>query len=338
MADGSYAGRVKSPQFGYGEDSPLAAWPFGEYYRSHEDLAGHLHDVGRRHAKRALLLYTSQDEFEQLDAAYSVGLCVELLSKSLLASVNPALLIPKDADALTILKYVGTKVDGVGDLDAMVVRSLEASKSIERLRQVKLLPPWTPADNVVFQVRNASSHLGVVNQSVLRAAIRPMVRFAEYVRVHYQRDLDRWWGTELATIAPQMVQADALEWQEVVAAKLAAARTRFAELKTSLPSFAAQSILTSMEGFWRTTIEHNEKIECPACGFRGWATGDVDRGAGDTEYAEDGWPTFWSVLNVTHFECNVCGLEPVDEVEVQVAGMKTEHEYPDEDLQREPNY
>lgn len=334
----SYADSVTSPQFGYEEGSPSAAWPFGKYFRSQDDLAGHLHDVGRRHAKRALLLYTSQDEFEQLDAAYSVGSCVELLAKSLLASVSPTLLIPKDADALTILKYVGTKVDGVSSLDATMVRSLEASKSMDRLRQVKLLPPWTPADNVVFHVRNASSHLGVVSQPVLRSAIRPMVRFAEYVRLHYQRELDRWWGTELATIAPQMVQADALEWQEIVAAKLAAARTRFAQLKTSLPSLASKSILTSMEGFWRTTIDHNEKVDCPACEFKGWATGVVARGAAETEYSKDGWPTFWSVMHVMHFECNVCGLELVDEVEVQVAGLETEIEYRDEEFHPEPDY
>jgi len=57
------------------------------------DLAAHLHQVGRRHARRALKLYTSTDEFEMLDAAFSVGSAVELLAKSLLASVLPMLLL-----------------------------------------------------------------------------------------------------------------------------------------------------------------------------------------------------------------------------------------------------
>lgn len=165
-----------------------------------------------------------------------------------------------------------------------------------------------------------------------------MVRFAEHVRVHYEIEPGLWWGKELATIAPEMVQADALEWQEVVKAKLAAARTRLASLKSSLPPIAAKSILTSMEGYWRTTIDHNERAVCPSCGFNGWATGVADRGAGETEYSEDGWPIFWSVLNVMHFECNVCGLELSDEVEVSLAGLDTELEFEDEHYLPEPDH
>ncbi|MDQ0000151.1 MULTISPECIES: hypothetical protein [Pseudarthrobacter] len=46
---------------------------------------------------------------------------------------------------------------------------------------------------------------------MLRSAIRPMVRFAEHVRLHYNATALSWWGKELSTIAPEMVEADALE-------------------------------------------------------------------------------------------------------------------------------
>ncbi len=83
---------METPSLGYAEGSEKADWPFGDYFRSHDDLAAHLHQVGKRHARRALKLYTSTDQFEMLDAAFSVGSAVELLAKSLLASVSPTLL------------------------------------------------------------------------------------------------------------------------------------------------------------------------------------------------------------------------------------------------------
>jgi hypothetical protein len=329
---------MESPSNGYAPDSPHADWPFGDYFRKHEDLAAHLHEVGRRHAKRALLLYTSQDEFDQLDAAYSVGSSVELLAKSLLASIDPALLIPRDAEATTILKYSGTKVSGVDHPDAFSVKSLEATKALDRLKQIKLLPPlWVTADHSVLTVRNAAAHMGVVHQNMLRSAIRPMVRFAEHIRLHYDKTALSWWGNELSTIAPEMVAADALEWHQVVLAKIASARVRMAELRASLPTSAAIGIFTSMEGYWRTHIDHNEKMKCPACGFNGWAAGEADRGAGETEYDESG-PTFWSKLHVMHFECNVCGLELTDEVEVSIAGLEVDIEFQDEEYAPEPDY
>jgi hypothetical protein len=329
---------MESPSTGYAAQSRHADWPFGEYYRKHEDLAAHLHQVGRRHARRALLLYTSQDEFDQLDAAYSVGSSVELLAKSLLAFVDPALLIPRDADATTILKYSGTKISGVEYPDAFAIRSLEASRALDRLKQIKLLPPlWVIGDHSVLSVRNAAAHMGVVHQDMLRSAIRPMVRFAEHVRLHHRATALSWWGKELSKVAPEMVEADALEWQQVVRAKIAAARVRVAELQASLPATAANGILSSMEGYWRTHIDHNEKMKCPACGFNGWAAGEADRGAGETDYDESG-PTYWSTLHVLHFECNVCGLELTDEVEVSLAGLEIDIEFQDEEYAPEPDY
>jgi hypothetical protein len=325
------------PANGYAAHSPQADWPFGSIYRSHADLAGHLHQIGQRHAQRALRLYASEDEFDQLDAAVSVGTSVELLAKSLLASVNPILLLPLNSDAPALLKYSGTKTAGVEHPDATQVKSIEALKAIERLRYIKLMPVWGTADNLVFSVRNAAAHMGVVQQNLLRSAIRPMVRFAEHTRIQYGQTPELWWGDELSDIAPGMVEADALAWEQIVQAKLAAARIRIAELKDGLPAAAADGILASMTGSWRTSMEHNETTACPGCGYTGWVTGSVDRGAGETQYDEDGWPTFYSLLHIFHFECNVCGLKLTDEGELDLAGVEVEMEFRDDDYFPEPD-
>jgi hypothetical protein len=217
------------------------------------------------------------------------------------------------------------------------VKSLDATKAIERLRHLKLLPASGAPDTSVFGVRNAAAHMGVVNQQLLRSAIRPMVRFAEHTRIHYGQAADLWWGDELSTIAPGMVEADALEWEQIVQSKLAAARIRIAELRESLPSAAADGILASMVGSSRTTMEYNEPTTCPSCDNLGWATGTVDSGAGETEYDEDGWPTFYSRLHVLHFECNVCGLRLTNEAELDVAGVEAEIEFKDDAYFPEPD-
>jgi hypothetical protein len=237
------------------------------------------------------------------------------------------------------MKYSGTKRADVEGLDALSVKSLDASKALERLRIIKLAPVWkNPEDNLVLSVRNAAAHMGVVQQDLLRTAIRSMVRFAEHTRVHFGQTPEFWWGGELATIAPGMVEADSLAWEGIVRAKFAAAKMRIAELKQGLPGPDVDRLLASMTGSWRTSMEHNETTECPCCGYTGWVTGTVDRGAGETQYTEIGWPTFYSVLHIYHFECNVCGLRLTDGAELDIAGVEAEIDFQDDDYSPEPDF
>lgn len=332
-----YARQMDFPRNGYAAHSPSADWPFGDTYRSNADLPGHLHEIGHRHAQRALRLYSSEDTFEQLDAAVSMGSAVELLAKSLLASVNTILLLPVNADVPAMLKYSGTRAAEVENPDAFQVKSLDASKAIDRLRHLRLLPVWTTSDHSVFSVRNAAVHMGVVQQNLLRSAVHSMVRFAEHARIRSGQSAELWWGDELAPIAESMVEADTVAWAQIVQAKMAAARIRVAEIKAGLPELMVDAILASMTGPWRVSMEHNETTECPACGYTGWATGTVDRGAGETQYEDDGWPTFYSVLNIQHFECNVCGLKLTDEAELEIAEVEAALEFPDEEFFPEPD-
>lgn len=326
---------METPSRGYAEGSENAEWPFGDSFRSHGDLAAHLHQVGRRHARRALKLYTSTDEFEMLDAGFSVGSAVELLAKSLLASVSPTLLLSATPDVGSILKFSGATAPGFSRPDAVTVKSLDVGKSIERLKQLKMAPPWLPADNAVFWVRNGSAHMGVVDQNTLRSAVRPMVRFAEFVRNHYDRPADRWWGAELDELARGIARAEVEQSEEVVHAKIAAAKLRLRELRESLPASSVETILKAMSGRSRTFIEHDEDQKRPACGYTGKAIGVILEYGVDADHY-DGVVTFYSRMGVAHFECSVCDLELTDQLEVMAAGLPTEIDYVDEDYEPEP--
>lgn len=325
---------MEIPSRGYAKGSENAEWPFGENFRSHGDLAAHLHQVGRRHARRALKLYTSTDEFEMMDAAFSVGSAVELLSKSLLASISPTLLLSTTPDVGSILKFSGAAAPGFNRPNAVTVKSLDAGKSIERLKQLNMAPPWLPADNVVFWVRNASAHMGVVDQNTLRSAVRPMVRFAEFVRHHYGRADGRWWGSELDELAHGIARAEVDQWEEIVHAKIAAAKLRLRELRQGLPDSSAETILKAMSGRSRTFIEHDEDQKCPACGYTGKAIGVILEYGVDADHS-DGGDTYYSRMGVTYFECTVCDLELTDQLEVMAAGLPTEIDYVDEDYEPE---
>ncbi|KQR06793.1 hypothetical protein ASF74_05430 [Arthrobacter sp. Leaf145] len=326
---------METPSRGYAEGSDNAEWPFGGYYRSHDDLAAHLHQVGQRHARRALKLYTSADEFEMLDAAFSVGSAVELLAKSLLASVSPALLLSSAPDVGSILKLSGANTPGYSRPDALNVKSLDAGKSIDRLQQIRLAPPWTSSDNVVFWVRNGSAHMGVVDQTTLRSSIRPMVRFAEFVLAQYGDQRDTWWGEELDQLALSISQAEVQQSEEIVQAKIAAARLRVRELQKGLPSSAAETILKAMAGRSNTYIEHEEDQVCPACGYIGKSIGVILEHGVDAMQDGD-LVTYFSRLGVTHFECSVCELELTDQLEVMAANLPTEIDYLDEDYEPTP--
>lgn len=326
---------MEIPRRGYAEGSENAEWPFGDSFRSHSDLPAHLHQVGRRHARRALKLYTSTDEFEMLDAAFSVGSAVELLAKSLLASVSPALLLSATPDVGSILKFSGTTTPGFSRPDAGTVKSLDAGKCVERLRQLKMAPPWPQADNAVFWVRNGAAHMGVVDQKMLRSAVRPMVRFAEFVRHRYDHPADRWWGTELDELARGIARAEVEQSEEIVRAKIAAAKLRLHERRRILPASSVETILKAMSGSSRTSIEHEEDQECPACGYTGKAIGIVLEYGVDADPYEGG-VTYYSRMGVTNFECSVCDLELTDELEVMAAGIPTEIDYVDENYDPEP--
>lgn len=318
----------------HGLRSPAASWPFGSYSLGHEDLAQHLHKVGKRHAQRALRLYSSEDSFEMLDAAFSAGSAVELLAKAVLADIHPALLLGAQTDLQSLLKFTGASVPGREQPDAFTIRSLDAEKCLERLRQLDALPPaWAKDDSKVFHVRNASAHLGMVDRDLLQQAIRSMVRFAEHVRSRGKENVSTWWGSDFEGLIGEMLKQDTEAWESAVHAKLAAARQRFAELKKRVGPRVAETVFKAMSGKSRTWIDHDEPMDCPVCGYRGRAVGVVlERG---TDVARDGdYVVYYSTMLVVVFECSVCDLELTDEREVELAGLETQVEYVDEDYAR----
>src|SRR5215469_7952822 len=70
-------------------------WPAGKYVVKHDQLKRLLAESARWHARRAIDLFISDQVNELLDAAVSAGSAVELLAKSYLASIDPALLADK---------------------------------------------------------------------------------------------------------------------------------------------------------------------------------------------------------------------------------------------------
>ncbi|MEJ1180695.1 hypothetical protein V9L18_16035 [Pseudarthrobacter sp. CCNWLW217] len=217
-----------------------------------------------------------------LEAGYSIGAAVELLAKSLLASLSPLLLLPAtNVGADTIQKYVGVASRAGPALDIGKVKSLEAGACITRVTALGIGPLWTPQDtSSVLEVRNAAAHLGLVERSALKAAMKPMVRFSEHVRERNEINPDMRWGThEAGRIAAKILSDELTEWEWNYHAKVNAARDRFHSSWGNLPDIYVEELLRARQDWTPAGGEYAEQSTCPDVVIRAGPTDPQMTGA-----------------------------------------------------------
>ncbi|MGN8131512.1 hypothetical protein [Paenarthrobacter sp. 22069] len=260
-----------------------------------------------------------------LDAAFSAGSSVELLAKSLLASVSPVLLAASNnTDVWSLLRFAGATVPEGEMPSGAKVKSIDANQSIERLRYLRMIPiPWSQGDSAaVFEVRNAAAHMGLVDREALSSAMRLVVRFSEYARIRLDQGTDEWWRKNLGLVVEQLLDEGLSELQRGVQAKLASARLRYEEDWGARPPELVKPLLESVryprpEGSFSSMYR-----VCPVCGHLGLAYGYTSEEECLVELPHpDGG--FWMnpYLGVTEFDCSSCRLHLVGDAELRAAGL-----------------
>lgn len=134
----------------------------------HDRLRQLLAIAARHHARRAVLGSASERLTDLLDAAVSCGSAVELIAKTLIASTTPALFADKgDRDSVLILAGHGERATRT-PTDLRSVTAVEALKIVHHLH--KEVPVGLP-DVLPLRVRNAATHIALVDARELRRAI-----------------------------------------------------------------------------------------------------------------------------------------------------------------------
>ena len=159
------------------------------------------------HARRAVELYTSDDEDEKLSAAVSVGTAVELFAKSYLASIEPTLIAP-DATRDTLLHLTGK-----GGLARTPLTAINPKSAMQAMEVAKTFLPTlrfqakSPDDQLVFRVRNAALHASFVSSEELKEAIVVMLRVIRDLT--YERTDIYWdflWGDYQRNLVNQILE------------------------------------------------------------------------------------------------------------------------------------
>lgn len=298
--------------FGYEARKGHARWPAGDIWRSHDDLPGHLASSGRWHARNALRHWTDDDLDEALTAAVSAGCAVELLAKACLAKVSPALLLER-ADVESVLHLSGR--GNLSQASPTIVKTVGATGALTSLK--KLLPtlPYSARnDEVLFRVRNAAIHMALLDKDELAQAIKSMVRLCDRMVALSHWTPEGFWGRTLVAAAIAVADEEASEVKARVAAKTAAATMRWEELQRDIPVAIRSTYLRALRtGGPNTTIEHEQRQDCPICGESGWVSCaiqedvrelDMPEGSLTEVVARTAWPQI--------FECHVCGLRIED--------------------------
>lgn len=289
----------------------LGRWPQGATWASDDDLAAVLFDSGEAHARLALRRWASGELFQQIQAAISAGCAVELLAKSHLATIEPSLLSGDKADVDTLLH-----LNGKGYLAGSGPTHIKTLAATAAVLLVKRLTPgisYNPRiDDLVFRVRNAAAHMGIVDAAELRRAIGSMVRVSDsLVRVSKWGDRSQFWTADLVAAADAAVLDAKYDARARLEGKVAAATFRLRELLSNLTSETRSSIRATLANRapW-TSIDHDERAKCPVCGELGWLICVVDKERQDIDTGEGVYSvtvkrTAWPVV----FNCNVCGID-----------------------------
>lgn len=333
-----------------GSPQPRSA-PTAELNPHHVQISRQLYGAAQAAAQSAIRKYSSNDEQEQLDAAFSIGAAVEYLGRAVVASHDPLLLAKSDSTESQIML---SRANTSGALDPRTLRTAE-SHLIWGLLQ-KLNPKFAPHAvsrgkgnppsliNMVMGVRNAAAHMALVEKDYLEEAARALIAIVESLHPLGTAEEADFWPAELMPtiqlLKDENSTAAALRYQ----AKISNARAQLERLLTGMSADEQERLQTMLEArslpeLTRERQKHIPQV-CPACGRTGVAVYVVEEGEPEYggyeetrggSYIDHGWSrALYSYASM--FQCPVCGLQ-LDVDEFTAADISTELDEEWEDIE-----
>lgn len=303
----------------------LSSWPMGnELYARTADLPEVLLSSASWHSTTAVRHFVDERRHELLQAAVSVGVAAELLMKAFIASEAPPLVADR-GDSRSVLQAMGHK--SLDPAQALHFRSVGGVELIKLFRQVfgsSSLPP-APADFKPFRVRNAASHMALVESGELRDAVTEYCRLSLEILPRVKISLDDFWGADTELVRELASEAKG-RTLVIARAKVAAAQSRIREKLGGLSDVERVRFLAMLgSGIVHTSFgfsdlrstQHEETVVCPGCKAKAVLVYEAAR-EGPVEWDEfEGEPYLEVTGYPIYFLCHTCELELVaDELEV----------------------
>ncbi|MGV8977249.1 MAG: hypothetical protein ACOH17_04325 [Cellulomonas sp.] len=312
-------------------------WIRGNTVVPADQLSLLLREAAQHHARRALVLHTSTDDFDLLDAAAFAGSAVELIAKACIATVEPAALAKPvgTGDGFAVAEHVmRLRGHGVRLTKSPLNRVVTIDASVALAISGKLFAQLTPHSQSAasaLEVRNDALHLGLVEPGLLRTAVAAMTNFARAALPVLGVEDEAFWGTATqVNTAATILQARADELAEIVENKIERAQHRYGYLIGRLGADESRHVVRGLEERGIAASGSGYGAQCPACDNRGWVEVEADY---DVESdGEGGHVGFQTDSWVAGFHCPVCDLT-LDSEEAAEAGFGNAED--DEDPHRD---
>lgn len=270
-------------------------------------------------ANAALDNYTSDNEGELLWAAVSAGLALEAVIKYSIAKANPVLLAdPKSGFGSAIL----LARHDTNAFSPRTLRTVTGAAAVAVFRALHANRKGILDDRdcgPVFAVRNSAVHMGLVEPSEVRAAVKSMVVAVQSVlELEEGNDYEIWREANLELVEA-LIDERTTEAQRATAEKKAVATRRYETLVESLPRPQREQVITSIERLSLKNLDEVNRVShrCPVCGRDGLLVRYVTRSGLDFtgfSYPDDE-PRGERYAYPEEFDCFVCGLN-LDEAEL----------------------
>jgi hypothetical protein len=254
-------------------------------------------------------LFVARAEGEEQEGAlfpfWSI-LALELLGRSVVADVHPALLAdPREPENLMYAFDLGR---------VRRPRSVPAATVFRRCGRI--VDDFTEADVNgaigLIELRNEELHSGGTPFESLRTAswLADYYRICQLLLRALKRDLGDLFGSEQAGAAQMMIDGAAERLVSEANEQVASARRAFEKLsklaQIERRDAAAASMRDKAQEAW-APHRIGKLIECPACKSHAWLSGEFVR-SGEPVADEDA--IVQEIVKIpTHLECVACGLE-----------------------------
>lgn len=276
-----------------------------------KDLSGDLFAAARRFAQLAL------DDFEVEDwdtFVLHAGTSLELLGKSYLSKLHPALIVSGTESLLYACQVPGhaamptSKVRTVG-LDETIKRCGRILPTIENLTRGDLIH--------VIDARNGVAHMGGFEEAVATRTATAFFRASQEILSGLDRPIGDLWEKRMGTVLGVLEQASKATGARVKD-KIKAAKIQYNDRFRDVPDQVRDAMIASVEESYVLHDVDETLFPCPVCGNPGHTAGAVEPGWVPGEPDE---PELEVTFYPYEFRCRICGLAVDGEDEIQAAGL-----------------
>lgn len=255
-------------------------------------------------------------------ALANLSISFELLGKSFLAGVDPALIIDKDFDSLLHVCGAGKHARK----SPVNIKTIGAHEVIKRCSQIlPKIKDYEVGLGLLADARNGVLHFGECEAEMAKQVFVPYLKCTKVLLEAIGVDFEKYFG-EFHKFVTTMLLESAKEIDVEVERLITKAKSNFQKKFKEIPGPTRKNIIQTVIDNY-VLDKYNEVLtECPVCKNDGVVSGSHEVVSWEAEFDRDGSPEgAYPIVELyaDSFKCNICGLALDTSAELEAAGIET---------------